>query len=165
METRVQAARHGPGRLDPLQPEPDREGRHHSEQDDRRREQDQNAEERPDRGACRDLVQPLDREVEERPGDERRQGDKDGRGCDDAAEDAGIGSPVGEPAAQPVPQRERRQDEPDHVRPHDRGVAEVRRQQPRRRDLGRERPDPGHEHERGQSAERHGGSSGFQATT
>ena len=153
---RIEPPGDGPRGLDPLQPEPDREGRHHPEQDDRRSEQDQHAEERADRRTGGHLVEPFDREVEEGPGDERDHGDEHRRRDHQPAEDARVRPAVGEPPAQPVAERERGQDEADHVRPDDRRVAEVRSQQPRSGDFGRERSDPGHEDERGQTAERDG---------
>ena len=88
--------------------EPDRERRHHAEQDDGRREQNEHAEERADRGAGGDAVEPLDGQLEQRPGDERDHGNQAGGGDNDSAERPRLRPPVGEPAAQPVAERRAR---------------------------------------------------------
>ena len=146
---RVQPARDGAGGRDRRDREPDRERRDHPEQDDRRGAQEEDGEEAPDDGARGRRVEPVDREVEE-----RLRGERDRRRRTRAAASTikprsrGSGRRSATPPAEPVAERERAEDDPDEVRPDDRGRAEVRREQPRRGDLGRERADTGAEDQR-----------------
>ena len=140
------------GRRDARHGEPDRERRDHAEQDDGRRAEQEHREEAPDDGPCRRLVEPVDRDVEERTGDERDRSHEHRRGEHDVAEERRLGPPVGDPPAEPVADRQRREDDADEVRPHDRRGAEIGGEQPRGGDLGRERSDPGPEDERAERA-------------
>ena len=142
---RVQPSRDRAGGLDGRDREPDRERRHHPEQDDRRRAQEQHRDEAPHHGSDRRLVEPFDGQIEERLGDERDRRHAERGPEDDEAEQRRVGPAVGDAPAEPVSERERGEDDPDEVRPDDRGRAEVRGEQTRRRDLGRERADAGAE--------------------
>ena len=85
--------------------------------------------------------------LEDRPRDERRQGDGTGGDEDHPAEEPRLRPPVGNLAAEPVADGEIEQDQPDDVRPHDRRAPEVGREQPRGGDLGGERGRPGREND------------------
>ena len=132
--------------------EPDRPRRAGPEQHHRDGDQDQDPEQRAEEGAGVDLVEGVDREVEERAGDERDGGEQHRGADDDRAEAAHVGPPVGEPAAEPVADRERDEDDGDRVRPDDRRGAEERRQQPRCGDLGAEARHADDEHEQVEKA-------------
>ena len=147
---RVEAAGHCACRCDVGDREPDRERRDHPEQDDGGREQEQDGEEGADHGARGRVVEAAHRRVEERPGDEGRQGHPCRRGEHDQAKQAWLRPPIGELAAEEVAERERGEDDPDQVRPDDRRGAEVRGQQPGGGDLGCQRADPGPEDECGE---------------
>ena len=133
----IQASGHRPRDRDIGDGEPDRKGRRRPEQDDGRREEHERAEERSDDGSRRDVVQPAHRDVEQRLGGEGNDGDESAARHDEPAEHVRVRVPVGDAAAEPVADRERREDEADHVGPHDRRGAEVRREQPGGADLGR----------------------------
>jgi hypothetical protein len=136
---RVQATGDRPRVADVVDCEAQGERRDHAEQDHGRREQQKHREERPDRRPGRDPVEPLDRDVEERARRKRHDRDQDACPEHDATEKALAWVAVRDPAAQPVSERETREDEPDHVRPHDRRAPVIGREQPGSGDLGGER--------------------------
>ena len=144
----VEVAGHRSGGRDRGDGEPDGERRHHSEEDDRRRAQQEHGEKAPDHGARRRRVEPFDREVEERLRCEGDHRNAHRGGKHDEAQEPRLRAAVGELASEPVAGRECTEDDPDQVCPDDRRRAEVRGEKPRGGDLGRERADPGAEHER-----------------
>ena len=102
---------------------------------------------RADERAGGDLVECVDRHVEQRVGRERHEREQAGREQAEQAEAAHVRVAVREAPAQPVADRERDQHDADGVGPHDRGGAEVRSEQPDRRDLGAQRSRSDHEDE------------------
>ncbi len=152
---RVEAPGDATGMLDVVDREPQRPGGAGPEQDDRDRDQRQDADQRADEGPCLDLVQRVDRDVEERPGDERDHGEQQRRDQDHEAEAADVGAAVGQPAPEPVADRERHEHHADRVRPDDRRGAEERCHQPRRGDLGPEAGRADDEDERVEEAVAH----------
>ncbi len=147
---RVQAPRDGAGLLDRRDREPDGVRRDRAEQHDRHRHQHEHAEQRADERAGGDRVERLHAEVEQRVGRERHQREQSGGGEGQQAETAHVRVAVGQPPAEPVADRQRDEHDPDRVRPHDRGGAEVGGEQPHRRDLRAERARPHHEDEQRQ---------------
>ena len=145
---RVEPARHRARVAHVVDPSRIAKGATMPEQGHGRREEREHGEERAERGSRGDLIEPVDGHVQERAGSERHGRDQHRSGEDDAAEHTGLRAPVGQPAAEPVPDRERREHEPDHVRPHDRRAAVVGRDEARGPDLGRKRSGPGAEDER-----------------
>ena len=123
--------------------QPERVGRAGAEQDHRHGNEEEDADQRADEGPRGDGVERVDRDVEERTGDERHHRQQHGRAHDQQAEAAEVRVTVADPAPEPVADRQRHQHDPDRVRPDDRGGAEERRHQPRGGDLGAEagRPD------------------------
>ena len=144
---RVQPPGDGACVPDVLDAEPHRERRDHAEQDHRRGEEREHGEEGADRRSGGDLVEPLHRDVEERPC--RKGNDRDQHSCGDhdAAEDARARVAVRHLSAQPVADGERGEDEADDVRPDDRRAPVVGREQPGGGDLGGERSGTGEEDE------------------
>ena len=88
---RVQPARYRSRFAHVVDREPHRERRDHPQQRHRRREEGEHREERSDRRSRGDLIEPLDRHVEEGPGREGHDRDQHRSGEDDAAEQAGLG--------------------------------------------------------------------------
>ena len=136
---RVEAAGDPAGVLDVGHREAERVGRGGAEQHHRHRDQREDGEQRADERAGRDRVERVDRDVEERPGDERDDREQHRRGAGPSCRARDRRVAVGEAAAEPVADRERDEDDADRVRPDDRRGAEERRHQPRDRDLGPER--------------------------
>jgi hypothetical protein len=146
----VEAACDRTGRGDSADSEPDGEGGDHPEQHDRRGEQQKHRDERPHDGARGRLVEPLDGQIEERLGHERRGRHEQGGDSDHRTQDTRTGTTVGEAPTQPVTERERGEDDADQVRPDDRRRPEVRCEHPGGRDLGRERGGAGDEDDEAQ---------------
>ena len=126
-----------PGVLDAVQLQADRPRRHRAEHQHGNRDEREHAEQRAGEAADRDVVERVDRQRQQRLGDDRHDGEQHRRGEHEHAEAVHVGVPVGEPPAEPVADRERDEHDRDRVRPDDRRVAEERRDQPRGRDLGR----------------------------
>ena len=142
---------HAPGRLarvlDAVQLEPDRPRRDRAEHQHRDRDEREHAEQRAGEGADRDVVERVDRERQQRLRDDRHDREQHGGRQHEHAEAVEVRMPVGQAAAEPVADRERDEHDRDRVRPHDRRVAEERRDQPRDGDLGAERRGPDDEDE------------------
>ena len=133
---RVQPPGHRSRLLDAPHREPQRVGRHRPEQQNRRRDEHEDADERADEGPRGDRVQRVDRRAQERPGRERNRREQGRRAEHEAAEPLEGRVAIGQAAAEPVAGGQRDEHGRDRVRPHDRRGAEVRREQARRRDLG-----------------------------
>ena len=78
----------------------DGERRHRAQQQHRGHEQDHAGEERAEHGAGGHRVDPVDGDVEERPGHEGDDGREDGAGQDQEAQQPLARPPVGQPAAE-----------------------------------------------------------------
>ena len=123
---RVQAARDGPGERDVGHRESNGERRHHPEQHDRRGEEEEYREEASDDGPERDLVEPLHGPVEKGLCDEGDRRDGERAAEHEKTENRRARMPVRDSPSDPVAESECCQDDPDQVRPDDRGGAEVR---------------------------------------
>ena len=144
---RVHAARGLTRVLHPLELEPDRPRRHGAEHQHGDRDEREDPEQRAREAADRDVVERVDGQREQRLGDDRDDREQHRRGQHQPAQARQVRVPVGEPAAEPVADRQRHEHDRDRVRPHDRRVAEERRDQPGDRDLRAERRDADDEDE------------------
>ena len=136
---RVQAPGDAPRLLHRAHAQAHRVGGDGAQQHHRHGDEHEHAEERADEGPGLDAVQRLDRDAQERPGDERHQRQQHGRPQDHPAEAGERRIAVGQAPTDPVARAQRHQDRGDGVGPHDGGGTEPRRQQPRGGDLGTER--------------------------
>src|SRR4029453_18045897 len=98
----VEPTRDGAGGLDVRDRKPNREGRTQPEQPAGRNKEQKHAEEGADRGAGRDTIEPFHREVEERPGDERDDGDEAAGDENDSPEPSGRPPAIGKAPTEPV---------------------------------------------------------------
>ena len=106
------------------------------------------AQEQHERGdeRARLLVETHRREApRDRVGHPCQEQDEHGRSEADDAEPCHGGRAIGELTADPVTRRERREEDGDEAPPHEDGVAEMRREQPRACNLERHEDRTGHE--------------------
>ena len=126
---RIGIARGVAGVIDVLHSEPDRIWTNEPEQRDRNRENEQHTKQRAIKRSNLDIVEGVERELENRTRQVREQCAPDRSHCGYGIEHPCPGIPVGQAATEPIADRQVGHREADHIGPDEGGIAEKWRDQ------------------------------------